>query len=371
MPNSIQRFFSVWRTTVVRDREIIDADVVPSEVDSLAFNDALNDWPGIHYWDDRERGKLVLVRAVEEPGRERWWLHTILFLATFLTMWVAGAILAGIPVEISFPREATIPDVWDVLVEWFVRIGPGFQFSFALMAILFVHEMGHYVLARRYHIDASPPYFLPAPWGWNFIGTFGAFIRIRSPIVDRRQLLDVGAAGPWAGLFVSLGFLIFGLTRSDQFVGTGATEQLILVGDIRFFVGDSLMMVAARELFTQGGTVLLHPLAFAGWLGLFVTTLNLLPLGQLDGGHVLYAMVGDFQEKVGWAIWILLILLGFQFRPWWIWALLTIALGRGKLSHPSVLDRFRSIPRSRVAYGWATVLLFVVTFTPFPFPLVN
>jgi membrane-associated protease RseP (regulator of RpoE activity) len=253
-------------------------------------------------------------------------------------------------------------------LDWLLRLRPGLEFAMALMAILLAHETGHYLVAKRYGIDASPPYFLPAPPWWNFVGTFGAFIRLRSPVVDRQQLLDVGAAGPWAGFAVALIVLAVGLSASQPVPALETdAPQLVMIGGTPLYLGDSLVMAAARKLFAGGAVVLLHPLALAGWLGILVTALNLLPLGQLDGGHVLYALLGGRQSWVGLGTWLTLLLLGFWFWGWWVWAAFTIILGRGNLAHPPVLDRFRRIPPNRRPFGWASALLFLATFTPVPF----
>jgi membrane-associated protease RseP (regulator of RpoE activity) len=248
-------------------------------------------------------------------------------------------------------------------------LAPALDFALGVMAILLVHEAGHYFVARYYKINASPPYFLPAPWPVAFVGTFGAFIRLRSPIVDRRQLLDIGAAGPWAGFIVAVMTLAVGLGQSSIAPVEGATEQFIVVGnDFRLFLGNSALMSGMRELFLGEGTVQLSPLAFAGWVGILVTMLNLLPLGQLDGGHVVYALFGEKQRVIGTAVWLSLFALGFLPNQWWwwVWAVLILLLGRGRLGHPQVLDRHRTLPKSRRPLGWATALLFLITFTPVP-----
>jgi membrane-associated protease RseP (regulator of RpoE activity) len=134
-------------------------------------------------------------------------------------------------------------------------------------------------------------------------------------------------------------------------------------------LGDCLVTQALRLWIVGEGTVLLDPLALAGWVGVFVTMLNLLPLGQLDGGHILYALIGNRQRTVGKLMWLSLIPLGFAFGGWWVWAFLILLLSRGRFAHPSVLDRYRAVPGSRKVIGWVTVLLFAVTFTPVPFYL--
>jgi hypothetical protein len=368
---SLTPFLQCWRSTTSRDREIVDAVVAPAHRGpSPELEAALRAWPGVHYWvaDDGE-GRLMLIRFIGVPQRERWWLHGVLFLATFLTVWMAGAVVAGAAPDVPAMRLADLPRVGRILLDWLAQLRPGLEFAMALVAILLAHETGHYLTAKRYGVNASPPYFLPAPPLWNFVGTFGAFIRLRSPIADRRQLLDIGAAGPWAGFVVSMLFLALGLPESRPFSGAGDWPFVIAFAGRPLPLGDSLITWGARTLLLDGGSgpVALHPVALAGWVGLLVTTLNLLPLGQLDGGHILYALVGRHQAWIGRVTWLAVLLLGFWFWPWWIWAFFTLILGRGSLTHPTVLDRYRRIPANRQPYGWASALLFVATFTPVPF----
>jgi len=369
--DSLMPFLLWWRRIVVRDREIVDAVVDPAQRETPEFQQAMREWPGVRYWSQEAEGHLVLIRALEKPRRERWWLHAALFVLTFVTVWMGGALLAGSEVALISPFTLRVEGAGVVLAQlakdlWTLR--PGLNFAMALMAILLAHETGHYLVARRYGIDASPPYFLPAPPFMNFVGTFGAFIRLRSPIVDRRQLLDVGAAGPWAGFVVAVVALVVGLMHSEVAMAVGPSKQFVAVAGTRLFIGDSPLLEWMRVWFFGDATVLLHPLAFAGWLGLFVTMLNLLPLGQLDGGHIVYALVGRFQRVVGILAWMGLLVLGTQPGQWWwwLWAVVILLMGRGQLAHPNVLDAHRPLPRSRWPYGLAAVVLFVVTFTPIP-----
>jgi membrane-associated protease RseP (regulator of RpoE activity) len=367
----ISPFLSYWRVCTAHDREVVDAVVAPAfGPHSPELLEALKAWPGTYYWSRPEGpNRLVLIRALAPAGSQRWLLHLVLFLATFLTVWAAGAVLMTPSLRFGLLQNPDVEMWWESTRQWVAAAMPGLDFAVALMAILLVHEMGHYLAARRYYINASLPYFLPAPYLINFIGTFGAFIRLRSPIADRRQLLDVGAAGPWAGLVVAVAVLAIGLLRSQVLPGVaGETQQMIYLGPEPFYLGDSLLMWGARTVLVGQGTVELHPMALAGWFGIFVTMLNLLPLGQLDGGHILYALVGRHQATVGRLMWYGLVFLGFEFWGWWIWAALILVLGRGRVAHPSVLDAHRPIPRSRWPVGVATAVLFVVTFTIDPFP---
>ena len=369
-------FLEYWRTTIARDRELVEAVVRPEHRGpSPELTEALEAWPGIHYWaSGADTGRLVLVRTIGEPTRERWWLHIVLFLATFVTIWMGGALLAGVQTSAIPHAELGLRGTGAAVLTWAERSAGALPFAMALMAILLAHELGHYFVARRYGIDASPPYFLPAPIDLNFVGTFGAFIRLRTPVIDRRQLLDVGAGGPWAGFVVAALLLLVGLARS-RLLPPGAYPEgmLVYIGNTPLALGDSVFTALARLwVVGEGGTVVLHPLAYAGWLGLFITTLNLLPLGQLDGGHILFAMAGRWQTLVAWLVLAGMVVLGalqvgtIWQRWWWLFALLVLVLGGGRLGHPPLLEGRRPLPRGRAFYALGSLLLFAMTFSPFP-----
>ncbi len=382
--NALRPYLRWWRTIVTRDREIVEAVVDPAHAGpSPELQGALEAWSGLHYWSrDGGEKRLVLIRRLGALPRERWWLHATLFVLTFLTVWMGGAYLVSGSVPLGPPAGfdvGRIPELVRDLVGAFRPLPPGLDFAMALMAILLAHESGHYLCARWYGINASPPFFLPAPpplLPVFFIGTFGAFIRLRHPVVDRRQLMDVGVAGPWGGFAIALVALIAGLQRSSVVPEIGPSNQFILLAsEYRMYLGSSLLFDALRTWVAGEGTVLLHPLAFAGWIGLFVTMLNLLPLGQLDGGHVVFALLGKRQATVSTVAWFGLLALGIvvgqQAGPltawfWWTWAGLLLLFGRGRVAHPTILDRYRPLPHSRQVLGWATLLLFVATFSPVP-----
>ena len=173
-PKHLNRFFAFWRTTKVLDREFIDAVVAPEHVGpSAELRDELGKWPGLHYWSSRDGDdRLVLIRTLKPAARERWALHIGLFLITFATVWVAGSALIG--PSLSFPAILGVPpvEILTSLKGWLGEASPALGFATALMAVLLIHEMGHYVVAKRYRINASLPYFLPAPsWinlHWDF-----------------------------------------------------------------------------------------------------------------------------------------------------------------------------------------------------------
>jgi membrane-associated protease RseP (regulator of RpoE activity) len=287
-------------------------------------------------------------------------LNTALFLLTLLTTTMAGADAAGAPVSLAHPMQAV------------VNLREGLSFSVPLMLILLAHEMGHYLTCYRYGVEASLPYFIPAPAPSTFfIGTFGAFIRMRSMPRTRPAMFDIGAAGPWAGFVLSLVAVIVGL-RWSQVAPLDTSQGGLDLGNSIIFWAVARVVLGVDP---NAVAVNLHPTAFAGWIGLFVTTLNLLPVGQLDGGHVIYALFGPrwhrWISRMAWLGCLLMAvvpyLLRLQFWPgWMLWFLLVLVLGLG---HPSTQDSETTLVGGRRLAAWATVLLFIVTFTPVPFSL--
>ena len=268
----------------------------------------------------------------------------VLFLATVVTTLGAGAMLAGAD---PFADPAA-------LVE-------GVPFSAALLLILGAHESSHYLLSRRHGVRASLPLFIPAP---TLAGTFGAVIRIESPIPDRRSLLEIGLAGPLAGFIVALPLAVAGLRLSHVAVSdgaaTGAGEGLGLGSSLVF----SLLERVVLGPLPEQASLVLHPVAFAAWIGFFVTAINLLPVGQLDGGHVLYAMAGRRQEGISRVAVLALAPLGFLWWGWFLWGGMLLLMG---LRHPPVLAEASPLgARERVLGGLGAALL-VLAFSPTPF----
>lgn len=288
-------------------------------------------------------------------------LNLALFLLTLLTTTLAGATTAGAEFSLAHPL-ASIPGLLS-----------GLPFSFPLMLLLLSHEMGHYLTSRRYGVDTSLPYFIPALLPLPIsIGTFGAFIRMKSLPRSRRAMFDIGAAGPWAGFVIALVAIILGLKWSTVTPLDSSTGGVELGNSIIFWT------VARWVLGVDPNTVSvnLHPTAFAGWIGLLVTTMNLLPVGQLDGGHVVYALFGPrwhrhISRLVVLGCLLLAVvpyLLRIEFWPGWIlWFVLVLMLGLG---HPATMDISTPLIGGRRLAAWATVLLFIVTFTPVPFSFV-
>jgi membrane-associated protease RseP (regulator of RpoE activity) len=201
------------------------------------------------------------------------------------------------------------------------------------------------------------------------IGSLGAFIRLRSPVLDRRQLLDVGAAGPIAGFLIAIPVLLWGYSISVPAPGFHAVAgDYVSFGGQIVGLGDSVATRLLRHWFFDDATALLLSLpAFAGWVGVFVTGLNLLPLSQLDGGHVLYGLLGKRQAAVGLATVAALVVLAQRSPSWYLWVVIALFLGGGGWSHPAVVAPEWPVPASRRIVGWACVLLFILTFVPVPF----
>jgi membrane-associated protease RseP (regulator of RpoE activity) len=245
------------------------------------------------------------------------------------------------------------------------------------MVILLGHELGHYLVARRYRLDVSPPFFIPAPNWLNLIGTFGAFIRLRSALINRVMLLDVGAGGPVVSFVLSIPAVALGLWWSRPLpvpAGGAPSHLLVLYAGQPLWLGRSLLVLLLCHLTgTASGVWVLHPLALAGWLGLFVTALNLFPLSQLDGGHVLFALFGPAQRFAGLGFLAVLVALGNPWWGgwwgWWVWAGAILLLGRGTVRHPAVFDAALPVTGARRLLAWGCIAAFVLTFIPLPFQL--
>lgn len=280
------------------------------------------------------------------PKPPRRLLHLGLLLATVVTTIIAGALQQGVN-----PLET--PEL----------LYKGIPFSFTLLLILGAHEMGHYLVSRRHHLDVTLPYFIPAPPIPFIIGTFGAFIRIRSPIRDKRALLDVGCSGPLIGVLVSIPVILIGLKLSTVTVMGGSGETLTLGEPLLF----KLLSWLALGSLTPEQNVILHPVAFAGWIGLLVTALNLLPVGQLDGGHVAYALFPEYHRYISLGVLGLLVVCGVLFwQGWLMWAVLLAFLG---WRHPPPYLFWVPLDRRRRVLGIITIVVFGLTFSPAPFVL--
>jgi membrane-associated protease RseP (regulator of RpoE activity) len=234
----------------------------------------------------------------------------------------------------------------------------GLPFSFTLMAILLAHELGHFFACQYYGISASYPYFIPAP---TIIGTMGAFIRIRSPIINRKALFDVGLAGPVVGFLFALPALAIAIAYSKVVPGAQAAAAIQ-------FGNPPLvrLLVALLRPHVRPADLLLDPVGRAAWVGLFATALNLLPAGQLDGGHIVYALASEKHRQLSIAVALALVPLAYFWFGWLVWAVLLVLIG---FRHPPLLNRWEPLDRRRLIWAAIGLAIFVLCFVPRPFVL--
>jgi len=287
-----------------------------------------------------------------EAGWKRWGRHVVLFAVTAISVWATGA-----------QTTDAQPYGWNFRA--------GLELAVPLLAILFAHEMGHYLTCRYYGVDATLPFFIPSPWipflgPLSPVGTFGAVIRIRSPFPNRRILFDIGIAGPIAGFLVCIPVLILGVLHAHaqpmpvalQHWVPGLYEDPLLLKWVVSWLKGPL---------PTGTALFVDNIGLAAWFGLFVTGLNLIPIGQLDGGHVVYALLGKRALSVSQLVWWLGVLMIAWVGPTLVvWIVLMRILG---LRHPRTLDDGQPLGRGRVLLGIFGFLLFVCCFVPNPIGL--
>ena len=266
--------------------------------------------------------------ASVEPRTENWWLFSLLLLGTLITTYMSG----------------------------------GFLFSISLILILGAHEFGHYWASRRNGVRSTLPYFIPAPPIF-IAGTFGAFIQIKQVIPNRRVLMEIGCAGPIAGFVIALPVLVYGLSLSH-------VSPLLGIEGVNF--GNSLILNVCAEL-TLGVdpqspdfNIHLHPIAFAGWIGMLVTSLNLIPIGQLDGGHIVFALSPKQHKLMGRLFFVALFPLGYFWTGWFFWALMIVLVG---FKTVPLSDDKEELGTLHKLLGVVSIVIFLVTFIPVPFAL--
>jgi membrane-associated protease RseP (regulator of RpoE activity) len=328
-----------------------------------------------------EQGEQVIY-IIQSPPKQKPgnpWVNIILFILTVFSVMFAGAT----------PEGPIPPDVGGQLLALLKGIFTGWPFALSLMGILLAHEFGHYLMSRYHKTPATLPYFIPLPF--PPLGTMGAAILMKGVPKNKRILFDIGVAGPLAGMVVAIPVLLYGLSHSslDTIQATSGSfiegNSLIylfakfvtfgkLLPEPATFGNMSPLLYWLRYFFTGqpspiGGTdVFISPVAFAGWAGLLVTALNLVPAGTLDGGHVVHSLFGDKARKAFPFIIGILIALGFFWNGWWLWALLLFWLGR---VNAETLDQITPLDPKRRALAIFVIILFVLVFTPVPFSLLS
>ena len=293
----------------------------------------------------------------EEKRKKRFWLNILLFVLTVLSTFFVGIVLS---LNFKYAKLANQNSQLGLRVSIFSDpqvFVLGIVYAAVLIGILLGHELGHYLTCRYYGINATLPYFIPAP---TLIGTLGAFIKIKSPITRKQQLFDIGVAGPLTGFVLSLPALFYGLSLSKLVPSLPREESLIFGEPLLLKIISSLTL---RNI-PSGTDVFLHPIAFAGWVGTLVTAFNLFPVGQLDGGHISYALLGPKSRSVARLFFIVFLIMGvFFWVGWFVWALIILLLG---LRHPRVIDEETPLSASRKIMGFMALLIFILSFIPAP-----
>jgi membrane-associated protease RseP (regulator of RpoE activity) len=319
---------------------------------------------------------VIAIKGVIEPQPSNVWVNVFLFAITVVTVLMAGI------------EDSSLIDSRGILVGLILSLPQGIPFALSLLAILLAHEFGHYLAARYHDTPVTLPYFIPFPGG--ILGTMGAFIRLKAPPKNRKILLDIGLAGPLAGLIVAIPVTILGLALSEVGSLPSTTEEIfgltiegnsILYLALKYLVKGELLpspvtygglppaMYWFRYFFSGlpipfgGQDVLLHPIAWAGWSGLLITALNLIPAGQLDGGHVIFVLFGEKAKRL-WPLIVLILLgLGFIWTGWFIWAGLIFFLGR---TYAQPLDDLTPLDDRRKLLAILGLVIFVLVFMPVP-----
>ena len=286
--------------------------------------------------------------------QDRVWLHVLLFVLT-----IASTTIIGINWYLGFISDfSPLQGLPMPLARLIVR---GLWYSGTILAILGCHELGHYFACRYYDVDASLPFFIPFPFA--ITGTLGAFIKIREPIPTKRMLFDIGIAGPIAGFLIAVPALFIGVSMSHvarvppDFVGWELGEPLL------FKLVTKLLWGTIQD----GYSMNMHPMAFGAWFGLLATALNLFPVGQLDGGHISYAVLGRRSTYVTFVTLLVAIALAFFYSSWLVWTgLLIVMLFMFGPNHPRVFDEHVPLDRARLLLALFALAMFVVCFTPAP-----
>ena len=327
---------------------------------------------------EADQDVVLLIPGRIKPKPSNPLINLFLFLLTLFSVIFAGALHSYSGPETS--------DLIEVSKSIFQNLADGIPFAISLLAILVAHEFGHYLAGRYHHTHVTLPYFIPFPL--SPFGTMGAFIQLKEPPKNKRILLDIGIAGPIAGLVIAIPLLILGLSLSHvEIIDLAPGEGFSLEGNsilyllAKFLVfgqllpapssyeGISPLLYWVRYFFTSeplplgGLDVLIHPIAWAAWAGLLVTALNLIPAGQLDGGHVLYSLIGKRIRMFFPIIMAILVLLGFAWSGWWLWAALIFLMGR---LYADPLDQITPLDPRRKAGAVLGLVIFILVFVPVP-----
>ncbi|MDE1819574.1 MAG: site-2 protease family protein [Euryarchaeota archaeon] len=352
----VAKYFPVYEVRVTQNSLIMavqtDKATMPQKFDQLRQEL----WPMNYVPMVREHSGETIIEVLRRPMRTTWkpLTNVVMLVATIITSLFAGAFLWVAYVGGSSLDASAL--LWGALT-----------FAIPLLAILGFHELAHFVVARRHHVEASLPFFIPMPPPFVIFGTFGAFISLREPIPDRKALVDIGAAGPIAGFALAVPITLAGLFLTQHHPialplnNCGPSFLSIPYGNLSF--GSSALFYALALFFPKAWVVQLNPLAIAGWVGLLVTAINLLPAGQLDGGHVFRALFGPRAVLVSWVSVGALFFLGIWYPGWWIFGFLILILGP---RHPPPLNDITPLDWKRQGIGIAAAAILITGFVAVP-----
>jgi membrane-associated protease RseP (regulator of RpoE activity) len=358
-----------------RGQLLIDSQEVFQRLDPLFHQQGLT----LMLREEAGRQQVIGLPGTIQAQASNPWINLILFILTLMSMLFAGA-----QYGLEGPIDNSLTGIGRALLG---NLDNGFIFAASLLSILTAHEFGHYFAARYHKTAVTLPYFLPFP---SLFGTLGAFIRLKEPPRDRRALLDIGLAGPLAGLVVAIPLLFIGIALSEigrlplspqAATGTILEGNSILYLGIKYLVTGELLpsplryenlpplLYWIRYFFVGlpmpfgGRDVLLHPMAWAGWAGLLVTSLNLIPAGQLDGGHTIYVLIGRAATRIWPLVVVALVLLGWVWPGWYIWAAMVFMMGR---TYATPRDDITKLDPRRKLLAILGLIVFVLVFTPVP-----
>jgi len=305
---------------------------------------------------------IYAMPGVVRPTRSKRWVNVVLFVMTVLSVLFTGAA--------SLNTEAET--ISELLLFGLTHLHLGLPAALALLVPLLAHEFGHYLTARHFGLAATLPYFIPLPFPISPLGTMGAVIRMKGPMPNRKTLLALGAAGPLAGFVIAVPILILGLALSpmtdfDPKTGVGISEAGVLLEGNSLLYGGIKMLLFGQWLPGEGKDVFLHPIAFSAWAALLVTAINLIPAGQLDGGHIAYALLGDKARRLTQAMLVLTLIMGFVWQGWWLWTVLIWFFGQ---QHASPLDDITPLTARQRLLAVAVLIIFVLTFIPVPLQVI-
>ncbi len=293
--------------------------------------------------------EFEFAEPIRKKFQHNWFLNISLFFLTLASTTFMGTLWVG-----NLKPYVNLKELF-IQITAINTILKGLKFSIPLLLILLAHEMGHYLACRKYRVDSTLPFFIPVPFG---VGTLGAFIKIKEPFPSKRVLFDVGVAGPIAGFIASIPFAVIGIWTTNIVYFTPQEGDIFMQDPLLFKI-----LIYLKFGSIPNETMVLNPFIFASWIGFLATMLNLLPFGQLDGGHIIYSLFGRFQRKIVFPLYLILLILGIYWLGWFFWAVIIILMNP---FHPRIWDEALPIDRKRKIVGIIVLLIFILSFMPVP-----